>query len=97
MKKSNATNAIAVLSLGLTLSVVVAGFATNSVSADSLSMSSSTTATKSPPTTVAKTGSKDGGTGNGKTKPTTKTGSSDGGKGNGKTKPTTTTTVKTGN
>jgi len=97
MKKLNATKAIAKLSLGLVFSVVVAGFATNSVSADSLSMSSSTTATKSPPTTVAKTGSKDGGKGNGKTKPTTKTGSSDGGKGNGKTKPTTTTTVKTGN
>jgi hypothetical protein len=97
MKKLNATNAIAVLSLGLIFSFVVAGFATNSVSADSLSMSSSTTAAKSPPTTVAKTGSKDGGKGNGKTKPTTKTGSSDGGKGNGKTKPTTTTTVKTGN
>jgi len=97
MKKLNATKAIAKFSLGLVFSVVVAGFATNSVSADSLSMSSSTTAAKSPPTTVAKTGSKDGGKGNGKTKPTTKTGSSDGGKGNGKTKPTTTTTVKTGN
>ena len=73
MKKLNATKAIAILSLGLTLSVVVAGFATNSVSADSLSMSSSTTVAKSPPTTVAKTGSKDGGTGNGKTKSTTTT------------------------
>ena len=97
MKTLNATNAIAILSLGLTLSVFVAGFGTNSVSADSLTISSSTTAAKSPPTTVAKTGSKDGSKGNGKTKSTTKTGSSDGGKGNGKTKSTTTTTVKTGN
>ena len=101
MKKLDATNAIAILSLGLTLSVVVAGFATNSVSADSQLISTATTkapkagssdsgagngTTKSTPTTNAKTGSADGGTGNGTTKSTTKTGSSDSGAGNGTTK-----------
>ena len=106
MKKLDATNAIAILSLGLTLSVVVAGFATNSVSADSQLISTATTkapkagssdsgagngTTKSTPTTNAKTGSADGGTGNGTTKSTTKTGSSDSGTGNGTTKSTTKT------
>ena len=85
MKKLDVTNAIAILSLGLTLSVVGAGFATNSVSANSLTMTTPTT--KAP-----KTGSSDSGTGSGKTKTTTKTGSSDSGTGSGKTK----TTTKTG-
>ncbi len=79
MKKLDVTNAIAILSLGLTLSVVGAGFATNSVSANSLTMTTPTT--KAP-----KTGSSDSGTGSGKTKTTTKTGSSDSGTGNGTTK-----------
>ena len=91
MKKLDATNAIAILSLGLTLIVVAAGFGTNSVSADSQLISTATT--KAP-----KAGSSDSGAGNGTTKsaPTTvaKTGSSDGGSGNGTTK--TTTTTKTG-
>ncbi len=84
MKKLDATNAIAILSLGLTLSVVGAGFGTNSVSADSQLISTATT--KAP-----KTGSSDSGTGTGKTKSTTKTGSSDSGAGNGTTKSTTKT------
>ena len=111
MKKLDATNAIAILSLGLTLSVVGAGFATNSVSADSQLFSTATTkapkagssdsgagngTTKSAPTTIAKTGSSDSGTGNGTTKSTTKTGSSDSGTGNGTTKSAPTTIAKTG-
>ena len=106
MKKLDATNAIAILSLGLTLIVVAAGFGTNSVSADSQLISTATTkapkagssdsgagngTTKSAPTTIAKTGSSDSGTGNGTTKSTTKTGSSDSGTGSGKTKSTTKT------
>ena len=89
MKKLDVTNAIAILSLGLTLSVVGAGFATNSASANSLTMTTPTT--KAP-----KTGSSDSGTGSGKTKTTTKTGSSDSGAGTGTTKSAPTTVAKTG-
>ena len=72
MKKLNATNAIAILSLGLTLSVVVAGCGGND--------SAESAVTKN-----AKAGSSDGGAGGGTTKPDTKTGSSDSGAGGGAT------------
>ena len=93
------------------MSVVGAGFGTNSVNADFQLMSTPTTkatktgssdsgagngTTKSAPTTNAKTGSSDSGTGNGTTKSTTKTGSSDSGTGNGTTKSAPTTIAKTG-
>ena len=69
MKKLNATNAIAVLSLGLTLSVV-AGCGGNDTAESAV-------------TKNAKAGSSDGGAGGGTTKPDTKTGSSDSGAGGG--------------
>ena len=76
MKKLNATNAIAILSLGLTLSVVVAGCGGND--------SAESAVTKN-----AKAGSSDGGAGGGSTKSATsntaKAGSSDGGAGGGST------------
>ena len=71
MKKLNATNAIAILSLGLVLSVVVAGCGGN----DSV---------ESPVTKNATAGS-DGGKGGGSTTSDPKTGISDGGKGGGST------------
>jgi len=69
MKKLNATNAIVILSLGLTLSVVVAGCGGGNDTGESA-------VTKN-----AKAGSSDGGAGGGTTKSDTKTGSSDGGTG----------------
>ena len=78
MKKLNAANAIAVLSLGLILSVVVVGCGGN----DSAELA----VTKN-----AKAGSSDSGAGGGTTKPDTKTGSSDSGAGGGTTKPDTKT------
>ena len=69
MKKLNATNAIAILSLGLTLSVVVAGCGGGNDTAESA-------VTKN-----AKAGSSDGGAGGGSTTSDTKTGISDGGTG----------------
>jgi hypothetical protein len=73
MKKLNATNAIAVLSLGLTLSVVVAGCGGNDTSESSLTKNKAL-------------GSSDGGKGGSSTTSDTKTGISDGGKGGGSTK-----------
>ena len=81
MKKLNATNAIAILTLGLTLSIVVVGCGGN----DSAESAVTKNATKSAPSTAAKSGSSDGGAGGDTTKsaPTTiaKTGSADGGTG----------------
>ncbi len=76
MKRLNATNAIAILSLGLTLSVVVAGCGGNDTSESAV-------------TKNAKVGSSDGGAGGDSTKSATsntaKAGSSDGGAGGGST------------
>ena len=76
MKKLNATNAIVIVSLGLTLSVVVAGCGGND--------SAESAVTKN-----AKAGSSDGGAGGDSTKSATsntaKAGSSDGGAGGGST------------
>ena len=76
MKKLNATNAIVILSLGLTLSVVVAGCGGNDTSESAV-------------TKNAKVGSSDGGAGGDSTKSATsntaKAGSSDGGAGGGST------------
>jgi len=80
MKKLNATNAIVILSLGLTLSVVVAGCGGGNDTGESA-------VTKN-----AKAGSSDGGAGGGSTTSDTKTGSSDGGAGGGST----TSDTKTG-
>ena len=80
MKKLNVTNAIVILSLGLTLSVVVAGCGGGNDTGESA-------VTKN-----AKAGSSDGGAGGGTTKSDTKTGSSDGGAGGGST----TSDTKTG-
>jgi len=80
MKKLNATNAIAILSLGLMFSVVVAGCGGGNDTGESA-------VTKN-----AKAGSSDGGPGGGTTKSDTKTGSSDGGAGGGST----TSDTKTG-
>ena len=73
MKKLNATNAIVILSLGLTLSVVVAGCGggndtgesavTKNAKAGSSDGGAGGGATKSAPSTAAKAGSSDGGTG----------------------------------
>ena len=82
MKKLNATNAIAILSLGLTLSVVVAGCGGN----DSAELA----VTKNVVSQADLNGT-DGGAGGGTTKPDTKTGSSDSGAGGGTTKPDTKT------
>ena len=81
MKKLNATNAIVILTLGLTLSVVVAGFGGNDASESALTKNKSTA-------TTSKAGSSDGGKGGGTTKTTLASGSSDGGKGGGTTKTT---------
>ena len=83
MKKLNATNAILILSLGLTLSVVVAGCGGND--------SAESAVTKN-----AKAGSSDGGAGGGTTKPDTKTGSSDSGAGGGATTSDTKTGIADG-
>ena len=82
MKKLNATNAIVILSLGLTLSVVVAGCGGN----DSAELA----VTKNVVSQADLNGT-DGGAGGGTTKPDTKTGSSDSGAGGGTTKPDTKT------
>jgi len=84
MKKLNATNAIVILSLGLTLSVVVAGCGGGNDTGESA-------VTKN-----AKAGSSDGGAGGGSTTPDTKTGSSDSGAGGDTTKSAPTTEAKTG-
>jgi hypothetical protein len=84
MKKLNATNAIVILTLGLTLSVVVAGFGGNDASESAFTKNKSTA-------TTSKVGSSDSGAGGGTAKPTTKTGSSDSGAGGGTAKPTTKT------
>ncbi len=73
MKKLNATKAIAKLSLGLTLSVVVSGCGGNDTSESSLTKNKAL-------------GSSDGGKGGSSTTSDTKTGISDGGKGGGSTK-----------
>ncbi len=74
MKKLNATNAIVILSLGLTLSVVVAGCGGGNDTGESA-------VTKN-----AKAGGSNGGAGGGSTTSDTKTGISDGGKGGSSTK-----------
>ena len=84
MKKLNATNAIAILSLGLTLSVVVAGCGGGNDTAESA-------VTKN-----AKAGSSDGGAGGGSTTSDTKTGISDGGAGGGSTTSDTKTGISDG-
>ena len=86
MKKLNATNAIVILTLGLTLSVVVAGFGGNDASESALTKNKSTA-------TTSKAGSSDGGKGGGTTKTTLASGSSDGGKGGGSTTSTTNATA----
>jgi hypothetical protein len=72
MKKLNATKAIAILSLGLTLSVVVAGCGGNDTSESALTKNAALGSsdggaggdtTKSAPTTEAKAGISDGGQG----------------------------------
>ncbi len=73
MKKLNATKAIAILSLGLTLSVVVAGCGGNDTGESAV-------------TKNAKAGGSNGGAGGGSTTSDTKTGISDGGKGGASTK-----------
>ena len=60
MKKLNATNAIVILSLGLTLSVVVAGCGGDSDTSESALTKN---AALSAPSTAAKSGSSNGGTG----------------------------------
>jgi len=92
MKKLNATNAIAVLSLGLIFSVVVAGCGGNDTSESALTKNAALSA----PSTAAKSGSSDGGAGGGSTTSDTKTGSSDGGAGGDTTKSAPTTEAKTG-
>ena len=92
MKKLNATNAIVILSLGLTLSVVVAGCGGNDTSESALTKNAALSA----PSTAAKSGSSDGGAGGGSTTSDTKTGSSDGGAGGDTTKSAPTTEAKTG-
>jgi hypothetical protein len=82
MKKLNATNAIAVLSLGLIFSVVVAGCGGNDTSESALTKNAALSA----PSTAAKSGSSDGGAGGGSTTvAASAAGSSDGGAGGGST------------
>jgi hypothetical protein len=91
MKKLNATKAIAKLSLGLTLSVFVAGCGGNDTSESSLTKNKALGSSDggkggSSTTSDTKTGISDGGKGGGSTTSDTKTGISDGGKGGGSTK-----------
>ena len=86
MKKLNATNAIAILSLGLTLSVVVAGCGGGNDTAES-----AVTKNAKP----EKAGTTDGGAGGDSSKPE-KAGTTDDGAGNGTTKSAPTTIAKTG-
>ncbi len=91
MKKLNATNAIAILSLGLMFSVVVAGCGGNDTSESALTKnkalgSSVGGAGGGSTTSDTKTGISDGGKGGSSTTSDTKTGISDGGKGGASTK-----------
>ncbi len=86
MKKLNATNAIAILSLGLTLSVVVAGCGGNDSAESAVTKNAKAGSSGGGATTSdTKTGISDGGKGGGATTSDTKTGISDGGKGGGST------------
>jgi len=102
MKKLNATNAIAILSLGLMFSVVVAGCGggndtgESAVTKNAKAGSSDGGAGGGTTKSDTKAGSSDGGAGGGTTKSDTKTGSSDGGAGGDTTKSAPTTEAKTG-